>query len=138
MDSPSQVLSRGMTWPVSRTFLKDAGLATAYMPLLLSRLADPFTLNLSPVREPVEMKVAVIGGGPSGIVTLKYLVEAHQSLQSEKMEVWLFEYQPQIGGAFAARVYEDAELVSSKQLTTFSDFRYGGPQDFLSPEHIGC
>ncbi|KAM4066310.1 DDE superfamily endonuclease [Hirsutella rhossiliensis] len=80
------------------------------------------------------MRVAVIGGGPSGIVTLKYLVAAHQSLQCEPIEVWLFEYQPQIGGAFAARVYEEAELVSSKQLTTFSDFRHDGPEDFLSPE----
>lgn len=57
------------------------------------------------------MRVAVIGGGPSGIVTLKYLIEAHRSLGCEPIEAWLFEFQPQIGGAFTARVYEDAEVI---------------------------
>ena len=37
-----------------------------------------------------------------------------------------------IGGTFHYRSYENAELVSSKQLTTFSDFRL--PRD--SPDHI--
>lgn len=37
-----------------------------------------------------------------------------------------------IGGTFQYRGYENAELVSSKQLTTFSDFRL--PRD--SPDHI--
>ncbi|KJZ71823.1 hypothetical protein HIM_08794 [Hirsutella minnesotensis 3608] len=80
------------------------------------------------------MRVAVIGGGPSGIVTLKYLLAARESLGCEPVEARLFELQPQIGGVFVARVYEDAELVSSKQLTTFSDFRQGGPNDFLTAE----
>lgn len=61
------------------------------------------------------MKVAIIGGGPSGIVTLKYLVTAHQSLQCEPIEARLFECQPQIGGAFVARVYEDAEASSGSR-----------------------
>lgn len=59
------------------------------------------------------MRVAVIRGGPSGIVTLKYLVMAHQSLLCESVDARLFEYQPQIGGTFAARSYEDAEVSSS-------------------------
>lgn len=56
------------------------------------------------------MKVAVIGGGPSGIVTLKYLVKAHETLACEPVEARLFEYQPHIGGTFADRSYEDAEV----------------------------
>lgn len=56
------------------------------------------------------MKVAVIGGGPAGLVTLKYLLEAHQSLSCEPVEARLFEYHHQVGGTFAARTYEDAEV----------------------------
>jgi dimethylaniline monooxygenase (N-oxide forming) len=56
------------------------------------------------------MKVAVIGGGPSGLVTLKYLTQAHEFLGCEAVEARLFEYQPQVGGTFSARVYEDAEV----------------------------
>ncbi|KAK5996241.1 Monooxygenase ptmN [Cladobotryum mycophilum] len=80
------------------------------------------------------MRVAIIGGGPSGLVTLKYLVKAHESLPCEPVEARLFEYQPQVGGTFAARSYEDGELVSSKQLTTFSDFRHTSREDFLKIE----
>ncbi|KAK8141382.1 hypothetical protein G3M48_000139 [Beauveria asiatica] len=78
------------------------------------------------------MKVAVIGGGPSGLVTLKYLCEAQQCLGCEPVEAVLFEYQNDVGGTFLARAYEDAELVSSKQLTCFSDFRHPSLKDFLS------
>ncbi|PQK18121.1 hypothetical protein BB8028_0012g00180 [Beauveria bassiana] len=35
-----------------------------------------------------------------------------------------FEYQNDAGGTVLARAYEDAELVSSRQLTCFSDFRH--------------
>lgn len=56
------------------------------------------------------MKVAVIGGGPSGLVTLKYLREAQQSLGCEPVEAVLFEYQKDVGGTFFARAYEDAEV----------------------------
>ncbi|KAK2685858.1 hypothetical protein QWA68_015036 [Fusarium oxysporum] len=80
------------------------------------------------------MRVAVIGGGPSGLVTLKYLIQASASISCEPVEAILFEYQTQVGGTFAARSYEDAELVSSKQLTTFSDFRHSEHGDFLSTE----
>lgn len=67
------------------------------------------------------MRVAVIGGGPSGIVTLKYLIQAHQVLQCEPVHARLFEFQPQIGGTFAARSYEDAE-VSIKLNQTMKQF----------------
>ncbi|KAK3313365.1 hypothetical protein B0H66DRAFT_350202 [Apodospora peruviana] len=79
------------------------------------------------------MKVAVIGGGPSGLVTLKYLLNAHTSLHVRPIEAKLFESEDAVGGTFYARTYEDAELVSSKQLTTFSDFRpRDDDPDFLS------
>ncbi|KAM7185608.1 hypothetical protein V8F20_011742 [Naviculisporaceae sp. PSN 640] len=79
------------------------------------------------------MRVAVIGAGPSGLATLKYLRTAHQFLDVDPIDVILFEAEDSIGGTFAHRTYEDAELVSSKQLTTFSDFRPTKEDpDFLS------
>lgn len=98
----------------------------------------------------------MIGGGPSGLVTLKYLVTAHQFQQVEPIEARLYEAEASIGGTFRYRVYEDAEvglafmcvvwhvfwsayimssiqLVSSKYLTAFSDFRcLPGDADFMS------
>lgn len=56
------------------------------------------------------MKVAVIGGGPGGLVTLKYLVQAHQFLPTKPIEVRLFEADEAIGGTFRQRCYEDAEV----------------------------
>ncbi|ORY57754.1 uncharacterized protein BCR38DRAFT_353799 [Pseudomassariella vexata] len=78
------------------------------------------------------MRVAVIGAGPSGLVTLKYLLAARDALGTKPIEAKLFESEPSIGGTFFSRTYEDAELVSSKQLTTFSDFRIPSEGDFLS------
>ncbi|KAK4223791.1 hypothetical protein QBC38DRAFT_512162 [Podospora fimiseda] len=81
------------------------------------------------------MRVAVIGAGPSGLVTLKYLITSHLFLDTEPIEAVLFETEDSIGGTFAHRTYEDAELVSSKQLTTFSDFRPSPNEpDFLSTD----
>ena len=57
------------------------------------------------------MRVAVIGGGPSGLVTLKYLLTAHQFHSVEPIEARLFESKDLIGGTFRYRVYEDAEVV---------------------------
>ncbi|KGQ02402.1 Dimethylaniline monooxygenase [N-oxide-forming] 2 [Beauveria bassiana D1-5] len=57
---------------------------------------------------------------------------AHQSLGCEPVEAVLFEYQNDVGGTFLARAYEDAELVSSRQLTCFSDFRHASSKDFLA------
>ncbi|PVH82727.1 FAD/NAD(P)-binding domain-containing protein [Cadophora sp. DSE1049] len=79
------------------------------------------------------MRVAVIGAGPSGLVTLKYLITAHEFHDIEPIEARLFESRDSISGTFKYRVYEDAELVSSKYLTTFSDVRCTrDDQDFLS------
>ncbi|CAH0001973.1 unnamed protein product [Clonostachys byssicola] len=81
------------------------------------------------------MKVAVIGGGPSGLVTLKFLLEAHKYFDIPPIDARLFESEEKIGGTFVWRVYEDAELVSSKYLTAFSDFRFSPTApDFVTPE----
>ena len=57
------------------------------------------------------MRVAVIGGGPSGLVTLKYLVTAHELFPgTEPIEARLFEQEDSIGGTFKYRAYEDAEV----------------------------
>jgi dimethylaniline monooxygenase (N-oxide forming) len=55
------------------------------------------------------MRVAVVGAGPSGIVTLKYLLEAQDVFGTEPIDVRLFESDSKIGGTFLARTYEDAE-----------------------------
>ncbi|KAH8594455.1 hypothetical protein B0O99DRAFT_513763 [Bisporella sp. PMI_857] len=79
------------------------------------------------------MKVAVIGAGPAGLTTLKHLLTAHQFQETKPIEARLFEAKEQVGGTFRYRVYEDAELVSSKYLTTFSDFRLPlSEPDFIS------
>ncbi|KAF2493291.1 dimethylaniline monooxygenase [Lophium mytilinum] len=76
------------------------------------------------------LRVAVVGAGPGGLVTLKTLLEA--STPERPIEARLFEAEENIGGTFQYRSYENAELVSSKQLTAFSDFRF--PLD--QPDHI--
>lgn len=97
------------------------------------------------------MKVAIIGGGPAGLATLRFLAHAHEYFPIPPIEVRLFESEAQVGGTFAYRVYEDAEvrsapnriitqsltpsqLVSSKYLTAFSDFRLPkDAPDFITP-----
>ncbi|GAA6004683.1 hypothetical protein JCM10207_000980 [Rhodosporidiobolus poonsookiae] len=59
----------------------------------------------------------VIGGGPAGLTALKTLIE-------NGLNCLLFEGEDKVGGTFRYRGYEAAELVSSKQLTAFSDFRF--------------
>jgi dimethylaniline monooxygenase (N-oxide forming) len=64
----------------------------------------------------------VIGGGPAGLVSLKYLKEFTKWVDGETPI--LVEQEEEIGGTFRWRGYQNAELVSSKQLTCFSDFRW--------------
>ncbi|KAJ4203783.1 hypothetical protein NW759_015099 [Fusarium solani] len=80
------------------------------------------------------MKVAVVGGGPAGLATLRFLAHAHDYFPIPPIEGRLFEGEKDIGGTFSYRVYEDAELVSSKYLTAFSDFRLPeDAPDFVTP-----
>ena len=85
------------------------------------------------------MRVAVIGGGPSGLVQLKYLNEAHKHFPSTPpFEAKLFEAYDNIGGVFYHHSYEEGELVSSKFLTSFSDLRPrpGEPDFFTSDRYL--
>lgn len=57
------------------------------------------------------MKIAIIGGGPSGLTTLKYLVTAHEYFGGlESIEARLFEAEKDIGGTFRYRTYSDSEV----------------------------
>jgi dimethylaniline monooxygenase (N-oxide forming) len=56
------------------------------------------------------VKVAVVGGGPSGLVILKNFITAHNFLPVEPIEARLFEPEAQIGGTFIYRTYENAEV----------------------------
>ncbi|GAA6013204.1 hypothetical protein JCM11491_005214 [Sporobolomyces phaffii] len=72
----------------------------------------------------------VIGGGPAGITALKTQREAGAGCI-------LFEAEEQIGGTFRYRSYENSELVSSKQLTAFTDYRFPALQgDHVSLEEF--
>ncbi|GAA94091.1 uncharacterized protein L969DRAFT_86202 [Mixia osmundae IAM 14324] len=89
------------------------------------------------------MRTVIIGGGPSGIVTLKTLLSsaAISGAEHTQVEAILLEAEDQLGGTFRYRGYENAELVSSRQLTAFSDFRIPrsdvGPGDHVSlPAYI--
>uniref|UniRef100_A0A7S3K387 FAD/NAD(P)-binding domain-containing protein n=1 Tax=Aureoumbra lagunensis TaxID=44058 RepID=A0A7S3K387_9STRA len=67
-------------------------------------------------------KIAVVGAGPSGLVTAKVL-------QSRGHEVVVIEKECSVGGAFRWRSYEDSRMVSSKYLTAFSDLRIPASAD---------
>lgn len=74
-------------------------------------------------------KVCIIGAGPSGLVALKTMLEQ----TTEEYECILLEAETELGGTFRYRSYENAQLVSSKQLTCFSDFRMGSD---YSSDHL--
>ncbi|KAF8889777.1 FAD/NAD-P-binding domain-containing protein [Gymnopilus junonius] len=67
------------------------------------------------------MKVVIVGAGPAGLVTCKSLLEASE--EDFPFDPVVLEQEGGIGGTFRYRSYEHSYLVSSKQLTSFSDFR---------------
>lgn len=95
------------------------------------------TSTSSAASRPDSLRVAVIGGGPSGLVTAKTLLEGGEKWsrsasnpsqsadggRSFPVEVSLFEQEAKVGGTFRYRSYPSSTLVSSKQLTSYSDFR---------------
>ncbi|KAF8321719.1 FAD/NAD(P)-binding domain-containing protein [Clavulina sp. PMI_390] len=80
--------------------------------------------------------VVVIGGGPAGIVTVKSLLE--YSTPDLEFDPIILEAEDDIGGTFRYRSYENANLVSSKQMTCFSDFRVplDHPDHLTLPEYV--
>ncbi|CAJ1951922.1 unnamed protein product [Cylindrotheca closterium] len=64
-------------------------------------------------------RALVIGAGPSGLVTAKYLLADVNNTTT----VVVLEASHQIGGTFVNKVYDNTRLVSSKYLTAFSDHR---------------
>ena len=81
-------------------------------------------------------RVLVIGAGPGGLVTLKTLLEASGADQTRPLDPLLVEAEDQIGGTFLYRRYENAELVSSRQLTAFSDFRIPHSKKGTHGDHV--
>ena len=51
------------------------------------------------------LKVAIIGGGPSGLVTLKTLLELGDRWPDVEVRASLFEAEDSIGGTFRYRSY---------------------------------
>ncbi|KIM49249.1 hypothetical protein M413DRAFT_438422 [Hebeloma cylindrosporum] len=76
------------------------------------------------------MKVVIVGAGPSGLVTCKTFLEAANP--DFPFEPIILEQEGDIGGTFRYRSYEYSNLVSSKQLTSFSDFRL----PLSHPDHL--
>lgn len=62
------------------------------------------------------LRVAVIGGGPAGLATLKFLKTAHKYFGGEPVNVTLFEASEEIGGTFVNKIYEDVEVSISISL----------------------
>ncbi|KZL79173.1 dimethylaniline monooxygenase [Colletotrichum incanum] len=86
----------------------------------MSRI-NSFHRDAGPIMKP--MRVAVIGAGASGLVTAKYLSQAREYFGVPDVEIRIFEREESVGGVYKHKVYEEAEMVSSKYLTAFSDFR---------------
>ncbi|KAJ3474853.1 hypothetical protein NLI96_g12218 [Meripilus lineatus] len=76
------------------------------------------------------MKVVIIGAGPAGLVTCKTLLDS--STEAFPFDPIVLEQEDDIGGTFRYRSYENSNLVSSKQLTSFSDFRL----PLSHPDHL--
>eukprot|EP00127_Corallochytrium_limacisporum_P001559 Clim_evm12s66 gene=Clim_evmTU12s66 len=82
--------------------------------------------------EPFPRHVAIIGAGPSGLCVAKYLLEYGPN----DIEVVIYEVESELGGTFRYRTYEGGELVSSKQLTSYSDFRFPLEQNDHVPVEV--
>ncbi|SCZ90765.1 BZ3500_MvSof-1268-A1-R1_Chr1-3g02228 [Microbotryum saponariae] len=75
------------------------------------------------------LRVLVIGAGPAGLTTCKTLLHFPSDSAADRDSERVFdpvivEADDKLGGTFAQRSYENGTLVSSKQLTSFTDYRF--------------
>jgi len=80
--------------------------------------------------------ILIVGAGPGGLTTLKTCLEASNNDPAHPLDPILVEAESEIGGTFRYRRYESAELVSSRQLTAFSDFRIPRSDKGVHGDHI--
>lgn len=84
------------------------------------------------LRQAVRKRIAVIGAGPAGLVTVK-------ELKDKGYEVVAFDKRPEIGGVFTDS-YDDLQLTSSNVLTSFGSYVGGDPARpviWRSAEYVG-
>ncbi|KAK4054707.1 hypothetical protein OIV83_000631 [Microbotryomycetes sp. JL201] len=87
-------------------------------------------------------RVVIIGAGPAGLVQLKVLLHFPRHLRTNpdvhEFDAVVLEQAHKIGGTFDQRSYENGTLVSSKQLTAFSDYRFplDAPDHITMPEYV--
>ncbi|ORY62871.1 hypothetical protein BCR35DRAFT_322448 [Leucosporidium creatinivorum] len=82
----------------------------------------------------------IIGAGPSGLVSLKTLLHfpRNQHDDGPQFDPLIIEAADAIGGTFDQRSYENGNLVSSKQITAFSDYRLpaSAPDHLTMPAYV--
>ncbi|KAK4058226.1 hypothetical protein OIO90_000965 [Microbotryomycetes sp. JL221] len=85
-------------------------------------------------------RIICIGAGPGGLAQLKVLLHFpyRQDDGEPEFDPIVLEQASAIGGTFDQRSYENGCLVSSKQLTAFSDFRFpaSAPDHVTMPEYV--
>ncbi|KAM0756380.1 hypothetical protein T439DRAFT_308852 [Meredithblackwellia eburnea MCA 4105] len=79
-------------------------------------------------------RAVIVGAGPAGLVTLKTLLhQPSDNVNGDRpFDPIVLDFASSIGGTFDQRSYENGELVSSKQLTAFSDYRFPAS----TPDHV--
>ena len=85
----------------------------------------PETITTSPLSEPLSVDVAIVGGGPAGLMAAEVLGAAGR-------QVHLFDAMPSVGRKFLLAGRGGLNLTHSEDRPGF-DERYGQQQDWVSP-----
>ena len=122
---PTRWLPAAIHWGITLAPLGAVGLATVAAPWMLLPFAaagslyslsllEPWRARPAAHGTPVRRRVAIVGAGPSGLVTVKEFAAAgHDAV--------CFEATASVGGVFS-HCYDGAQLTSSAAVTAFSDF----------------